>query len=185
MKPSEMYIGKPVRSLQTMLRCLGTLEPEIPAVVPDGIYGDQTEAAVAAFQRCHALDVTGVADHATWNTLVNAYTAALPLMSPPEPLRITLQPGQRIRPGECNSHLFLIQAMLLALRQGCASIPALQVTGCHDEPSVQAVRWLQEKAGLEQSGDVDAVTWLYLVKLYSALSRDGTCGCALASGGEI
>ena len=34
------YIGRPVRSLQTMLRALSYVYPFLPRVTPDGVFGD-------------------------------------------------------------------------------------------------------------------------------------------------
>ena len=50
MNDADFYIGKPIRSLQTMLRVIAAADEAIPQVVPDGIYGPDTEAAVTAFQ---------------------------------------------------------------------------------------------------------------------------------------
>lgn len=45
MNDADFYIGKPIRSLQTMLRVIAAADEAIPQVVPDGIYGPDTEAA--------------------------------------------------------------------------------------------------------------------------------------------
>ena len=39
MNDADFYIGKPIRSLQTMLRVIAAADEAIPQVVPDGIYG--------------------------------------------------------------------------------------------------------------------------------------------------
>ena len=51
MRPAESFIAQPVRSLQTMLRVIAQEDNRQPSVIPDGIYGNQTTAAIAAFQR--------------------------------------------------------------------------------------------------------------------------------------
>ena len=53
MRPGESFVGQPIRSLQTMLRVLAQYDGKYASVVPDGIYGPQTMAAVAHFQRLH------------------------------------------------------------------------------------------------------------------------------------
>ena len=73
MNDADFYIGKPIRSLQTMLRVIAAADEAIPQVVPDGIYGPDTEAAVTAFQARSGLPPTGEADQATWNRVVDAY----------------------------------------------------------------------------------------------------------------
>ena len=47
----EDYIARPIRSLQTMLRVLAAADSRYRDLVPDGVYGQQTAAAVSQFQR--------------------------------------------------------------------------------------------------------------------------------------
>lgn len=112
MNDADFYIGKPIRSLQTMLRVIAAADEAIPQVVPDGIYGPDTEAAVTAFQARSGLPPTGEADQATWNRVVDAYLKLGSFVLPIEALRIRWQPQQSIDAGEENLHLFPIQAML-------------------------------------------------------------------------
>ena len=51
MKPETFFTGRPIRSLQTMLRVLGESKGREVTLIPDGIYGPQTMAAVTDFQR--------------------------------------------------------------------------------------------------------------------------------------
>lgn len=77
MRPLSSFVGQPIRSLQTMLRVIAEDDPTHLRIVPDGIYGPETTAAVSTFQRKHGLPVTGVTDHATWEAVVGVYTPAL------------------------------------------------------------------------------------------------------------
>ena len=49
MRPVESFVGQPIRSLQTMLRVIAQNDAAHPDVIPDGIYGPETVAAVSAF----------------------------------------------------------------------------------------------------------------------------------------
>ena len=60
MKPAESFVDQPIRALQTMLRTIASIEPGQINVMPDGIYGPQTSAAVRSFQRRQGLTPTGV-----------------------------------------------------------------------------------------------------------------------------
>ena len=71
MSESGTFLGRPVRSLQTMLRVISRALPEIPPVIPDGVYGQSTMRAVTALQRYADLPVTGVVDQATWDKIVS------------------------------------------------------------------------------------------------------------------
>ena len=60
-----------IRELQTYLRALETDEEF--QIVPDGIFGPETEAAVRRFQNLTALNETGVADFTTWTQIVESF----------------------------------------------------------------------------------------------------------------
>ena len=64
-----------VSDLQTYLQLIAENIPEIPSVSVTGYYGDQTEAAVSAFQRLYGIDVSGAAGPVTWATIANQYDA--------------------------------------------------------------------------------------------------------------
>ena len=73
MRPGVSFVGQPIRSLQTMLRFIAAARGLDTSVVPDGVYGPQTAAAVSRFQRSVGLPVTGVTNQATWQRIVAAY----------------------------------------------------------------------------------------------------------------
>lgn len=173
MRESDYYIGKPIRSLQVMLRTIARSEGQPLPVVPDGIYGKQTSEAVSSFQEVHQLPVTGRADNRTWNLIADTYTRQAPLVLPADALHICWQPLQVIHPGEKNIHLYLIQAMLLALHQVYESLPVVTVNGVFDEATEAAVLWLQQKAGLAETGVIDQIVWCYLAKFYCLAAGDG------------
>ena len=77
MRPQESFVGQPIRSLQTMLRVISEDDPSHPTVIPDGIYGRDTVAAVTAFQREFGLPATGVTNYGTWNEIVRIYDDSL------------------------------------------------------------------------------------------------------------
>ena len=64
-----------VSDLQTYLQLIAKNIPEIPSISVTGYYGDQTEAAVSAFQRLYGIDVSGAAGPVTWATIANQYDA--------------------------------------------------------------------------------------------------------------
>ena len=43
MKPEESFLSQPIRSLQTMLRVIAEDDPSHVRIVPDGIYGPETD----------------------------------------------------------------------------------------------------------------------------------------------
>ena len=184
MREPEFYIGKPVRSLQTMLRVLAKARKAPLSVVPDGIYGGDTARAVSSFQKQEGLPVTGEADSVTWRQLRDAFDSESPLVLPAEPLEIIWNPHDLIRPGERSLHLYLIQAMLKALGQIYMGAPLPEVSGVHDEQSVAAIKWLQKKCALPETGSISQNEWLHLTKLYRLSVGDGKKSLASPAAAE-
>jgi hypothetical protein len=58
--------GQKVKQMQEQLNLIGEYYNAIPAVTPDGNYGEGTAAAVKAFQKLFDLPQTGIVDFATW-----------------------------------------------------------------------------------------------------------------------
>ena len=165
MRPNESFVGQPVRSLQTMLRVIGEQDENQPSVVPDGIYGPNTVAAVTAFQRRYGLPVTGITDQATWDAIVAVYEPALVFVDEAQPIEVILSPNQVIRRGEEHPNLYLAQAMLAVLSRAYGiSMPGL--TGVLDLPTEESLSGFQELSRLPMTGALDKLTWKHLALQY-------------------
>lgn len=171
MKPAESFFDQPIRSLQTMLRTIASVEPRQMNVMPDGIYGSQTAAAVSSFQRRMGLPVTGVADLNTWEQIVQEFERAFVETQRAQPVQITLEPGQVLRRGERNNHLYLIQSMLTVLSLANPVIPTPGHTGVLDASTAESLAAFQTYAALAPTGEVDKLTWKNLA-LHYALAAD-------------
>lgn len=160
----------PIHDLQTMLR---TVLPEL-GLGRDGIYGNETHEAVKKYQASQGLPQNGVTDKATWDALVKDYEHALVLRTEADPLNIILQPFQVLERGSNNLHLYLVQGMLMALSQLYYDMPDLLVSGKLDEPTANALLWLQKAGDLQNTGTLDKHTWRHLVGQYRLMVGDGT-----------
>lgn len=167
MRPPESFISQPIRSLQTMLRILAQDSADYRPVIPDGIYGPETAAAVTTFQRKHGLSPTGVTDQDTWERIVAVYEPALIRSSHAHPLHITLNPGEVIRKQQQHPHLYLVQAILAVLADTYDSILKPPVTGILDDATADALASFQMLSGLAMTGEVDKETWKHLVLQYA------------------
>ena len=80
--------GEAVRQVQHCLNNLSGRYPSIPRLTEDGIFGNGTMAAVAAFQLLFALTSDGVVGPATWSRLMGECGAPLktPSNAPPSGL---------------------------------------------------------------------------------------------------
>lgn len=172
MKPEESFVGQPIRSLQTMLRTIAQVEPLHPLPEPDGVYSNQTAQAVADFQRRHAINPTGVTDQNTWEQIVKAFEPAKIETEKAQPIQITLNPGQIIRPGEENHILYLVQSMLITLAELLTGFPSPEHTGILDPETERALIAFQLGAGIRPTGYLDKQTWKALALQYALASDE-------------
>lgn len=149
-----------IRELQMFLHGLSHVQ-DLPHVVPDGIYGPKTTAAVREFQRKHQLRPNGETNSATWNTLVQSY-----LNEVVPPLRsLSLFPVgiTSYAIGDSGSAVYLIQGILQALQAVFPELPPVNNNGVFDQNTQYAVRQFQTYTPIEPSGVVDPATWNHLL----------------------
>ncbi len=163
MRPPESFIEQPVRSLQTMLRILAEDDSSLPTVIPDGIYGPSTMTAISTFQRKYGLPITGITDQLTWDAIVSVYEPAVIRVGKAQPIEVLLDAGEVLRIGDSNPYIYLAQAMLLQLSENHTTITPPDVTGVIDTVTSDAVLQFQRLSGLEETGEIDRITWRHLV----------------------
>lgn len=170
----EPIVGEPVRSLQTFLRKI-SYSREIPTVVPDGIFGQQTKTAVEEFQKLYGLEVTGEADFDTWNKIVDVFDEVTLETAPPRRLLIFPEEEHIIDIGGEDEFLYVIQGAMKVISDNVENVPGLDITGVHDDNSVEAAKSIQRIAGIPEDGiinknTVNAITDVYefyVIKKYT------------------
>ena len=162
---SHRYIGN-VRSLQRRLRDISYYNREIPLVVADGVFGETTEQAVLRFQEIYGLERTGIVDNNTWNSIVAVSEEANKKNTPTQGVLIFNEGNVPINPGDKSLQLYVIQAMMKALSEIAENISSPEITGIHDKASVDAVKSLQQIAGIDDNGIIDAEFSTQLGQLY-------------------
>lgn len=171
MRPPESFVGQPIRSLQTMLRVLAEDDPSHLSVIPDGIYGPETAAAVSRFQQLHGLGVTGVTDLATWEAIAAEYEPALIRRDNAQSLDILMDPGEVTKKGEAHPNIYLVQAMLTVLSLAYESLLPPPLTGILDDVTSDSIAVFQQLSRLPMTGNVDKVTWKHLALHYPLAAR--------------
>ena len=131
------YIGRPVRSLQTMLRALSYVYPFLPRVTPDGVFGEATLEAVMLLQREFFPPVTGRVDLATWDGIAALYRQA------------------EGRPGAESAHLGGVQSAFRGLAEVLDGVEPGEITGRRDGPTQRNLQWLQRAAARPETGEAD------------------------------
>jgi peptidoglycan hydrolase-like protein with peptidoglycan-binding domain len=171
MNPTESFIGQPIRSLQTMLQIIAADDGRLPTVIPDGIYGQSTLTAVSTFQRQNGLPVTGVADQATWEKIVEVFEEAQIRTGKAEGIEILFEPGQIFRLGDNSAYLFVVQGVLQALSLDFENLEAPASTGVLDPNTAAALREFQRLADLPVTGELDRITWKHLSRHFTLFAN--------------
>ncbi len=70
-----------VRTIQNQLNAISNSYPAIPKVAEDGVFGEQTAAAVKKFQEIFSLPQSGVVDFKTWYAISRIYVATTKIAS--------------------------------------------------------------------------------------------------------
>ena len=175
MRPEEVFIQQPIRSLQTMLRILAEHDDRHTAIIPDGIYGQSTLSAVSNFQRIHGLPVTGITDQQTWDTIVAEYESALVLVTEAVPVEIILNPNEVLRRGDESPYLLVAQALLWVLAGTYGSIGRPSQSGVLDSTTADSISSFQALSGLPMTGELDKLTWKQLA-LHFPLAANQNAG---------
>ncbi len=162
--------GVGVSNLQYYLSYLSGFYDTIRPVAIDGIFGENTEAAVRDLQSTLGLGVDGVVGTVTWNAMYNTYLGLIATI--PEEYRegvVVPFPGVSLRIGVDSDDVRLLQEYLNFIAGYDTEIPPVSPTGYFGELTQASVIALQRQAGLPQNGVVDAPTWTAVTDRYSEL----------------
>ncbi len=152
-----------IQELQKYLNAISYYHPEIPCVLPTGIYDQKTTEAVQAFQKLYHLTQTGETNQATWEKIVSVYQQDL--KSAPQPLAaFPVKKNAVMHMGEHNFTTAVIQAILMELSKKYSNLPSVTVTGDYDTETVKSVQLFQNMCALPVTGEVDCNTWNMLAQ---------------------
>jgi peptidoglycan hydrolase-like protein with peptidoglycan-binding domain len=156
------YETQAIYNLQRYLRQLSRFDPDIPSVDEDGIFGEETRASLAAFQRKYGLPVTGTADGETWARLFNEYLASVEERTRPLPVYLfpRFPTDYSIGRGDENLLTGVVQLLLReALILYGKDADSLPIDGKFEEQTERAVKDFQTVQRLPADGRVDRITW--------------------------
>lgn len=158
--------------LQTFLRRIQQAEGNLAPLVPDGIFGAKTAAAVRDYQQQNGIPVTGTADFRTWTAIYAAY--ALLLAGDALPLQTSFFPPESdavLQSGAKGPSVYVLQLMLSEIAPHYNQIAAVPLTGEYDADTQSAVKRAQKIFQLPETGITDRATWQALTGLHNALFR--------------
>lgn len=166
--------GNEVRYKQVQLNRISRNYPAIPKIEPvDGLFGQETEAAVKEFQRIFNLTPDGIIGPATWyriNYLYNSVKRLSELDSEGIALEDISQAFPRtLSLGDTGDYVRALQYFLAVVGEFYETVPQIEITGVYDEATRQAVVAFQETYGLTPDGIVGILTWQDLYRAYRGI----------------
>lgn len=160
-----------VRTVQIRLNRISRNYPAIPKIVrTDGIFSDDTEAAVRAFQEIIGITVDGIVGKETWYAILFFYNAVKRL-NELDSEGVSLQevvgkfPGA-LAEGSRGNDVENLQFYINFLSNFYPSIPSTAQDGIFGPSTADAVRQVQLTFGLLPDGIVGERTWNMLYNAY-------------------
>ncbi len=185
-------VGDDVRTAQIRLNRISANFPSIPKILEtDGIFAEDTQAAVRRFQEVFQLTPDGIIGKNTWYTIQNIYIGVKRLNSI-NAEGITLSEVTRQYPGSLErgsrgGGVSVLQYYLAYLSQFYDTISAPAIDGDFGEATENAVRDAQKTFGLTPDGVVGEATWNALSNAYigivATIPREYVEGVAIPYGG--
>lgn len=181
----ESYPGEPlrlgdreyeVRLIQQRLNRIARNFPAIPKINPvDGVFGQQTENSVKAFQRVFNLTPDGIVGPGTWYKISFIYSSVRRLSELyGENESLSEVPVQFVEPlelGDSGERVRLLQYYINVLAAFYEEISEVREDGSFGEATRQQVLNFQRVFGLTQDGIVGIGTWDALYDAYVGILR--------------
>ena len=134
-----------IRQIQRALRILHKNGEDIPIVYEDGIFGEETERGIIAFQAQNGLSPNGIVDYDTWVLLMEKAN------------------------GYIRKNGFL-QAMLIAIAERYSGIDGVVLNGINDEATRNAIKYIHKcEADEKCDGALTRKTWNSVARLFNAI----------------
>ena len=166
--------GDRVRILQLRLNRISDNYPSIPKVATiDGIFAEDTEAAVVRFQEIFGLSPDGIVGNSTWYAVNRIYNAVKRLNElDSEGIRleeVTKQYPGALSLGSRGLGVRNLQYFLTYLSRFYSSISPTEIDGVFGNETRQSVISAQNTFGLMQDGVVGEATWNAIYNAYRGI----------------
>ena len=162
---------KSILEIQRILRGIDYLDGTLSPIRLTGNYNEETRQGVSNFQKKYGLPITGEVDLTTWqllqtvNRVLNESTQlARAVYILPREEEYTIYPGL------ADDVVYVIQHMINVLSQEYDTFFPLEFTGIYDEATENNIREFQRKNLLDESGNIDPITFNRLADEYERLN---------------
>ena len=160
-----------IRQIQRALRILHKNMEDIPPVFEDGIFGEETERAIVAFQTQNNLEPSGIVDYETWVNLMEAANEYIRKNAEPFPIFPYVSDEESgVLPDEEGKALWFLQAMLIAIGEVYSGVDGVRLNGKNDSATRDAVSYIYRKTEDEETdGSLNRRTWNSVARLFNAI----------------
>lgn len=166
--------GVEVRQLQNWLNRISSHYAGIPKICPaDGIFEEDTEKSVIAFQQIFGQKADGIAEKGTWYKILFVYQAVQKFSHLGQKLRLPscspLQLSDPLKEQDTGETVSILHRLICFLSLFDPYIPEADYTETYDNQTKAAVISFQLRYGLEGTGTVGFTTWESLLHLYKSV----------------
>lgn len=152
--------------LQQRLRNISKVHKDVPSVIPDGIFGDETENAVRAFQRKFGFPETGIVDFKIWDRIDEESKKALFVLSDPNQVISIKNEDLPLVLGQIGREVQTLNIMLSRLGELYSNFRFEDMGDEFTDETEREVKKWQKVIGHEITGEVDKLTWNRLSEHY-------------------
>lgn len=157
---------KAIMELQQRLRDIAKADKDVLSVIPDGIFGEETENSVRSFQRKFGLPETGVVNFEVWDRINDEHKKALFELSEPIQVISIKKEDLPLVLGQISKEVHMLNMMLNSLSEKYSNF---QNVGYSDEFTAatrnEVEKW-QKVINHDITGEVDKLTWNRLAEQY-------------------
>ena len=157
---------KAISELQGYLRNLSRTDPDIERVIPDGIFGEETERSVRSFQKKYGFPEDGIVSYDVWTRIREENDRAVFFFSEPRQAARISNADLPLSIGMKNNAIYHLKTMLLFLSQRHDNFSAVTVNDIFDTETEKNVRQWQRAIRVPDNGIVDKTTWNALADYY-------------------
>ena len=158
--------------LQQRLRNISKVHKDVPSVIPDGIFGEETENAVRAFQRKFGFSETGIVDFEIWDRINEEGKKALFVLSDPNQVISIKNEDLPLVIGQIGREVHTLNLMLRRLGELYSNFNLTNTGNEFTYETGNEVKKWQKIINHEITGEVDKLTWNRLAEHY-LLNSDG------------
>ena len=134
-----------IRQIQRALRIFHKNGEDIPIVYEDGVFGEETEKGIIAFQAQNGLSPSGIVDYDTWVLLMEKANEYVRKNAEPFPIFPYVSDEESsVLPEEEGKAMWFLQAMLIAIAERYSGIDGVILNGINDEATRNAIKYIHK-----------------------------------------